>query len=297
MLVNDRRARVLDEVTRRGSVTVAELASLLGVSGMTVRRDLDVLARQGVLDKVHGGATAPRSSTGLGTYDPSGPGPRHDSGLRRDPGPHRDPGPRRDPAAATRQAAQDAAEADVAELVATLVEPGMAVGLSSGSATLAVARALVGVPDLTVVTNSLRIADLLQRVSAADDSAAQSVVLTGGVRTPADALVGPVAVRSLGHLHCDVVMIGVHGIDQHAGFTTKNLLEAETNRAFISAGSSVTVVADHTRWGRVGLTTVVDLDAVDRVVVDDGLEDEHAEVLRPLVNELWIASSAAPAHT
>lgn len=285
MLVNDRRARVLDEVTRRGSVTVAELASILGVSGMTVRRDLDVLARQGVLDKVHGGATAPRSSTGLGTHEPSGPGTRRDPGLRRDP------------AAATRQAEQDAAEASVADLVATLVEPGMAVGLSSGSATLAVARALVGVPDLTVVTNSLRIADLLQRVSAADDSAAQSVVLTGGVRTPADALVGPVAVRSLGHLHCDVVMIGVHGIDQHAGFTTKNLLEAETNRAFISAGSSVTVVADHTRWGRVGLTTVVDLDAVDRVVVDDGLEDEHAEVLRPLVNELWVASSAAPART
>ena len=291
MLVNDRRARVLDEVTRRGSVTVAELASILGVSGMTVRRDLDVLARQGVLDKVHGGATAPRRAAGLGTYDPSGPGPRRDPGMRRDPG------LRRDPAAATRQAEQDAAEASVADLVATLVEPGMAVGLSSGSATLAVARALVGVPDLTVVTNSLRIADLLQRVSAADDSAAQSVVLTGGVRTPADALVGPVAVRSLGHLHCDVVMIGVHGIDQHAGFTTKNLLEAETNRAFISAGSSVTVVADHTRWGRVGLTTVVDLDAVDRVVVDDGLEDEHAEVLRPLVNELWVASQAAPAHT
>lgn len=279
MLVNDRRARVLDEVTRRGSVTVAELASILGVSGMTVRRDLDVLARQGVLDKVHGGATAPRRAAGLGAQEPSGPGKR------------------RDPAAATRQAEQDAAEGSVADLVATLVEPGMAVGLSSGSATLAVARALVGVPDLTVVTNSLRIADLLQRVSAADDSAAQSVVLTGGVRTPADALVGPVAVRSLGHLHCDVVMIGVHGIDQHAGFTTKNLLEAETNRAFISAGSSVTVVADHTRWGRVGLTTVVDLDAVDRVVVDDGLGDEQAEILRPLVHELWVASPAAPAHT
>ena len=73
------------------------------------------------------------------------------------------------------------------------------------------------------------------------------VVLTGGVRTPSDALVGPVAVSALQGLHVDRLFLGAHGIDRKAGLTTPNLVEAETNRALVRASRSVCVLADHTK--------------------------------------------------
>ncbi len=148
----------------------------------------------------------------------------------------------------------------------------MSVGLGGGSSTWALARELRGVDDLTIVTNSLPVADVFARPDRADEPYTQTVVLTGGVRTPADALVGPVAVASLEHLHCDVVFLGVRGIDLTAGLTTSNLLEAETNRALVAAGARAVVLADHTKWGAVGLTTIVDLNEVDLVVMDEGLD-------------------------
>jgi DeoR/GlpR family transcriptional regulator of sugar metabolism len=84
-------------------------------------------------------------------------------------------------------------------------------------------------------------------------TARQTVVLAGGVRTPSDALVGPVTISALRQLHLDVVFLGVHGMDPHRGFTTPNLLEADVDRAFVDAAQRLVVIADHTKWGVVGL--------------------------------------------
>src|SRR5439155_880903 len=80
----------------------------------------------------------------------------------------------------------------------------------------------------TVVTNSIPVAETLRGSEA-------TVVLTGGIRTPSDALAGPVAVAAIGGLHVDVLFLGVHGMSDRAGFTTPNLMEAETNRARVAA--------------------------------------------------------------
>jgi len=168
------------------------------------------------------------------------------------------------------------------------VEPGMAVGLSGGTTTWVLAQELRAVPDLTVVTNSLPVAEVFRRPDRSDEPYTQSVVLTGGVRTPSDALVGPVAVRSLEHLHLDVAFLGVHGVDLHAGLTTPNLLEAETDRALLAAGQDAVVLADHTKWGVVGLTTIVDLHEVERLVTDDGLDADARELIEAHVGELWV---------
>src|SRR5205814_6086081 len=136
-------------------------------------------------------------------------------------------------------------------------------------------RFLDDVPDLTVVTNSIRVADALQRVGRTD----RTVVLTGGVRTPSDALVGPVAVQSLRSLHLDVVFLGVHGMADGAGFTTPNLTESETDRALVEAGRKLVVLADHTKWGTVGISTIAGLDEADVVVTDDGLSESGREIL------------------
>ena len=259
MLVAERRARIVEEVARRGAASIAELADELGVSAMTVRRDIDVLADHGKLDKVRGGATARQSET-----------------------------TRQDRTFVTRMHHQVEQKRAIARHAAAWVEPGMAVGLSGGTTAWVLAQELRDVPELTVVTNSLPVAEVFRRPDRSDEPYTQSVVLTGGVRTPSDSLVGPVAVRSLEHLHLDIAFLGAHGIDLQAGLTTPNLLEAETDRALLAAGGRAVVLADHSKWGVVGLTTVVDLRDVERLVVDDGLDAAARATLADQVGELVV---------
>ncbi|MEY9989243.1 DeoR/GlpR family transcriptional regulator of sugar metabolism [Streptomyces sp. V4I8] len=259
LLAEQRRALILDEVRRRGGVRVNELTRKLGVSDMTVRRDLDALARQGVLEKVHGGAVPVVEAS---THEP---GFEAKSGLEL------------------------TAKEDIARAAAELVAPGSAIALSGGTTTYALAHQLVDVPDLTVVTNSVRVADVFhaaQRTSGPRQGAA-TVVLTGGVRTPSDSLVGPVADQAIAALHFDVLFLGVHGISVEAGLSTPNLAEAETNRRLVQSARRVVVVADHTKWGVVGLSSFAALEQVDTLVTDAGLDSEArseiAEQLRRLV--------------
>lgn len=243
LLAEQRRALILDEVRRRGGVRVNELTRRLGVSDMTVRRDLDALARQGVVEKVHGGAVPVVEAS---THEP---GFEAKSGLEL------------------------TAKEDIARTAAELVAPGSAIALSGGTTTYALAHHLVDVPDLTVVTNSVRVADVFhsaQRTSGQRQGAA-TVVLTGGVRTPSDSLVGPVADQAIAALHFDVLFLGVHGISAEAGLSTPNLAEAETNRRLVQSARRVVVVADHTKWGTVGLSSFATLDQVDTLVTDAGM--------------------------
>ena len=119
----------------------------------------------------------------------------------------------------------------IAARAATLVRPGMAIAVTAGTTTWTLARHLAAIADLTVVTNSLKVAEVLYEQHRPD----RTVVLTGGLRTPSDGLVGPVAVQAIRSLHVDMVIMGVHGLDARAGLTTPNLLEAETNRAMVDA--------------------------------------------------------------
>ncbi|RRO15450.1 DeoR/GlpR transcriptional regulator [Saccharopolyspora rhizosphaerae] len=245
MLARQRQEVILDEVRRTGAVQVGELVQRLGVSDMTIRRDLDALARRGLVEKVYGGAT---STIGASTDEP---------GFE---------------AKSVRQLAEKEA---IAKLAVEQVQPGSAIGLSAGTTTWTLARELDEVPDLTIVTNSVRVADALQQRGRVD----RTVVLTGGVRTPSDALVGPVAVQSLRSLHLDLVFLGVHGMAPRAGFTTPNLNECETNRAFAEAAGRLVVVADSSKWSTVGISTIVDFDEVDLLISDQGLPPDARELL------------------
>ena len=98
-------------------------------------------------------------------------------------------------------------------------------------------------------------------------------MLTGGVRTPSDALVGPIATGALATLHIDVLFLGVHGMDVGLGYSTPNLAEAEINRAFIDSARRVVVLADHTKWGIRGLAQIAPLERADLVITDGSLPD------------------------
>ena len=141
-------------------------------------------------------------------------------------------------------------------------------------------------PGITVVTNSIRVAEVFHEAGGTGD---QTVVLTGGVRTPSDALVGPVTVSSLTALNLDSVLLGVHGMDVKRGFTTPNLMEAETNRAFVHAARELIVIADHSKWGVVGISTFATLSQADVLVTDDGLAESDSATLRDHVRSLVLA--------
>ncbi|MEU5403955.1 DeoR/GlpR family DNA-binding transcription regulator [Streptomyces sp. NPDC005963] len=264
LLAEQRRALILDEVRRRGGVRVNELTRKLSVSDMTVRRDLDALARQGVIEKVHGGAVpVVEAST-------------HEPGFE------------------AKSALELSAKEDIARAAVTMAVPGTAIALSGGTTTFALAHHLLDVPDLTVVTNSVRVADVFhtaQRGGAGGVArpGAATVVLTGGVRTPSDSLVGPVADQAIRSLHFDVLFLGVHGISVEAGLSTPNLAEAETNRRFVRAARRVVVVADHTKWGTVGLSSFARLAEVDTLVTDAGLSKEAQEQISEHLPGLIVA--------
>jgi DeoR/GlpR family transcriptional regulator of sugar metabolism len=255
MLAAQRQALIVEEVQRRGAVRVSDLTHQFAVSDMTIRRDLDLLVQQGLVDKVHGGATTPRGSS---TDEPG----FEAKWLRQ----------------------QQEKEA-IARAAARQVTPGAAVGLSAGTTTWTLAHELRDIPGLTVVTNSIQVAEVLY-----GGTVDQTIVLTGGVRTPSDALVGPVAVSALRQLHLDIVFMGVHGMDEPSGFTTPNLLEADANRAFVQAARRLAVVADHTKWGVLGISTIAALTDADLLVTDEALPADTASLLTDRVGELILAT-------
>ncbi|HEY4189227.1 MAG TPA: DeoR/GlpR family DNA-binding transcription regulator [Candidatus Limnocylindrales bacterium] len=258
MLARQRQAMILDRVREEGAVRVAELSRDLGVSDMTVRRDLEILHEHGLLEKVHGGATL---ISGFASYEP---GFVAKSALQQD----------------EKQA--------IAAAAAALVEPGMAIAISAGTTTHALAARVAEVPGVTVVTNSLRVADVLYRSGRRD----QTVILTGGVRTPSEALVGSFAVAQLRSVHLDLVFMGVHGMDAKAGFTCPNLSEAETDRALIEAGRRLIVIADHSKWGVVGIASIARLDQADVIISDRHLDRSAQELLGDTVRELLLVDVA-----
>ncbi|WP_274555213.1 DeoR/GlpR family DNA-binding transcription regulator [Streptomyces spiramyceticus] len=269
LLAEQRRALILDEVRRRGGVRVNELTRKLNVSDMTVRRDLDALARQGVVEKVHGGAVPVVEAS---THEP---GFEAKSGLEL------------------------SAKEDIARAAAAMAAPGSAIALSGGTTTYALAQHLLEVPDLTVVTNSVRVADVFHTAQRAGTGAgsglrpgAATVVLTGGVRTPSDSLVGPVADQAIRSLHFDVLFLGVHGISVEAGLSTPNLAEAETNRRLVRSARRVVVVADHTKWGTVGLSSFATLEEVDTLVTDSGLSAQTREEIEEHLPGLVVAGES-----
>jgi DeoR/GlpR family transcriptional regulator of sugar metabolism len=262
MLARQRQAFILDRVREDGAVRVADLVRELGVSDMTVRRDLEILDERGLLEKVHGGAT---SIAGTALFEPG---------------------------FAAKSALQQSEKDAIADAAVGLAEPGMAVAVSAGTTTYALAQRLGVVPGLTVVTNSVRVADVLHQVGRSD----QTIILTGGVRTPSDALAGPFAVAALRTVHVDLVFVGVHGMDPRSGFTCPNLLEADTDRALIEAGRRLVVVADHSKWGVIGISSIARLDQADVLVTDAGLAPDAREILAAAVRELIIVDPA-PART
>lgn len=240
MTQQQRLNAVLDLVSRRGNVTIAEVVDELGVSTATVRRDLTLLAEQRLVIRTHGGASALGSGYEL---------PLHYKIAR-----------------------QAEAKRAIARAVGDLVAPGQAVGLNGGTTTTEVARVLgwserltpaSGVPGVTIVTNALNIAyELSVREHV-------RIVVTGGVpRRLSYELVGPLVGASLRDFSLDLAVLGVDGLTAAFGATTVHEGEAEASRQIAAAARRVVIAADSTKLGRTTFARICPLDAIDTLVTD-----------------------------
>ncbi|MFN8076652.1 MAG: DeoR/GlpR family DNA-binding transcription regulator [Kineosporiaceae bacterium] len=248
MLARQRQERILEQVRRHGGARVGDLVSLLGVSDMTIRRDIAALARRGLVERVHGGATAPEGgnrSAGSTPLAPGTPLPGHYA-------------PESGTAAPETTIRVDDSLDPLGRAAAALVRPGQRIALG-GPTSPAVARHLRGVPGLTVITNSVTAAALLP---------AAEVLLTGGRLTASGRLVGPLATHTLAGLHADLALLGVEGVHPSAGATVSDVAEAEVAHALAADGTAVVLLAAASAWGRLALASVASWAQVSAWVTD-----------------------------
>lgn len=243
MLIDERRNHVLNLIQRDGRVLVSELSETLGISRITIRKDLDYLESKGLVQRSHGGALLLHGSA---LFDPS---------LRE------------------KEQKQLKEKQRIAKAAASLVEDGQCILLDSGTTTTAVARELRHFSHLTIITNAINIATELADTDF-------EIVLTGGtLRKNSSSLVGPLAEDTLSEMHTDILFLGVDGFDAKAGPMTPNLLEARVNRAMINAATRVVAVCDSTKFTRRSLALIVPPKVIHTVITDDQLNDSDAETL------------------
>jgi DeoR family transcriptional regulator of aga operon len=252
MLIDERRQHILALIQRDGRVLVSELSDTLGISRITIRKDLDYLESKRMVQRTHGGALAPQTSALL------------------------------DPSLKEKEQHQHKEKLLIAATAAKLVQEGQCVLLDSGSTTTAIARALREYSHLTVITNAVNIAAELAGTEF-------DVILTGGsLRKNSFSLVGPLAEDVLREIRADILFLGVDGFDTRIGVTTPNVLESRVNRAMVKAATKVVAVCDSTKFLRRSLALIVPPTAIHTVITDDQISDEDAEILRNYGIELII---------
>lgn len=238
MYAEERHDAIAELVTQRGRVAVADLAEIFDVTTETVRRDLDSLERAGLLRRVHGGAVPP-------------------NGLRE-----------RSVAERT-QARAEYKERIAKAAMRLLPDSGGTILLDAGTTTARLAARLPLDRDLTVVTNSLTVAEALAGVNGI-----RLEMLGGRVRATTRACVGLATLAGLERLRVDVAFLGVNGFTVAGGLTTPDPDEAAVKAAMVAAARRTVVLADSTKIDRDYLVRFARTDEVSAFVTDDELDHE-----------------------
>jgi DeoR/GlpR family transcriptional regulator of sugar metabolism len=239
----ERRMRILELLRANGTLSLRQLAEAVQSSEVTVRRDVRALEADGLLDRHHGGASLPGELS-------------------------------REPTYLQKAQVAKAEKAAIADLAAALVEDGDAIVVGPGTTTYAFAQRLTGHTDLTVVTNSLLVA---QALSA---SPRVEVVLTGGtLRGSVQALVGGAAEASLAGLRMRRAFISGNGLTAERGLSTPNMQVASTDKALAASAEEVVVLADHTKIGTNTMVQTVPTDQIDHLVTGDAAAQDELDEL------------------
>lgn len=231
MLAAERHLALLELSRAEGRVDVADAASRLDVAVETIRRDLDLLQRQGFMRRVHGGAISMERLS-------------------------------REYSISERRSINHELKEKIATVAASYIPEHGSIFVDAGTTTECLSTFLRNKPHLTVVTNSVVLA---MRIG---DSTTQVILASGRIRPITMSTVGELATSSLRDIHADVAFIGTNGIDSKVGFTTVDSDEAVVKKLMIENSSESIVIADHGKFGRAYTTRFAHFKDIDRVVTD-----------------------------
>lgn len=237
MLIVERQQRVLDILRDRKAAQLEALAEAMDVSVSTVRRDLEHLEAQGLVERTHGGAV----------YR----GPQKHSMVFAD-----------------RLAEQVEAKQSIAREAAALVAPNMTVLLDGGSTVYFAAQQIEARP-LQVVTNSLLVAQHF-----ADDERVELMLIGGNLYPRSGVMVGPIATRCLHDLHADLLLFSLAGIFED-GCYNQNLAMAEIEQTMMQQAARSILLMDSSKFGRKSLAKVCDVEQVEQIISDAGVTQRY----------------------
>ncbi len=242
MISAERRAILIQKLNATGYVEASELAHQLGVSGITLRRDLEELEQEGLCVRVHGGA------------------------IRRDQGvtlelPYE-----------IKKGQNLSEKRRIGEKAAEFVEPGDTIILDAGSTTYALANCLVGKKQIVVVTNDLYIA-----VKLAANPDIQLICTGGSVRPHVFSLQGSQTESFIRGLRVDKTFLGADAIHPDYTISNVNLDEAPIKQAMVRAAKQVFVLADSTKFQKTGFAKVCDLADIHTLITDKGLPRDRLQ--------------------
>ncbi len=235
MLPLQRRQLIIEHLARRGSASVAELSALCDVSQMTIRRDLESLEEEQLLERTHGGAVYIGSAAG----EP--------------------------PFSAKKSAHEDLKDRIAAYAAHHFVRDGQVIILEGGTTVACLVPHLARFSELTVVTNGLRTVAALQSLGNT-----HTIICTGGIlRTVSSTFVGPMTEQFYRQLHAHVAFFSATGLTPEGAFTDPNLLESQVKMEMRAAAGKTVMLLDSTKFGQRSFTKTFRLDEIDVLVTDD----------------------------
>lgn len=243
LLPAQRQQRILEVLKEEFTVRGTRLSEILGVSEMTVRRDLDALEQQGLVERTHGGAVF-RQERVIAKFHYNASAQTHPKEKQL-----------------------------IAKRAAGLIEPHDSVYIGEGVTAAQVIRYVAAGMPITVFTNNLAL------IGEVEDKAVDLVVLGGTYYPSTRAVAGPLTVEMIDQVHATKVFLGADGLSLSAGLTTPNLEIAMTERAMIRrTRGKVIVLADHTKFGLVAEVVIspiknIDVIVTDRLIPDDVRQD------------------------
>ena len=246
LLVEERRRLIVELVEQQGRATVDELATRFGTSAVTIRTDLDTLARSSAIARSHGGALPVSAAT-------------NDTPLN------------------IKETRWHAQKLRIGQAAAGMIQDGETIILDSGSTTVEIARQIrqIKFESLTVITNALNIAMELSGLPQI-----RVMMLGGLLRQTSYSLVGPDAEQALAKLSADRLFLGVDGLDPEVGVTTPDPLEAALNALMIRVSRQTIAVLDASKLGQRSLSVITPVRNLHMVITDSNAAAETVESLR-----------------
>ncbi len=264
MLREERLWRITQRLSREREVSSSQLAAEFGLTAASVRTDLAELERRGIARRVYGGAVLASADAAYGVL-----------ALK-------------EAHISERLVLQRAEKAAIGRAAAGLIQDGETIMIDGGTTTYEIIRHLGEHRDLTMV--SCAVNELWQELAARSDL---QVFLTGGfLRARSQSMVGEVAENMLRGFRAHKAVLGIDGISLEHGLTTLNFLEASIKRRMIEASQELIIVADHTKFGKIGLIPVADVERAGTIVTDSQVPAETAAALRQRGVRLILAEPA-----